>query len=247
MIDWRRLTKDPTNVSVSRQIDQFLGSITRIEETSRMEMLLDFCRGKSVLDIGAAEHDTSFYSPESWEHEQIRKVAMRAVAAEINPELCAHYNAKGFDFRCVDATSDADLGERFDVAFAGDVIEHVNNPIALLQFIKRHLKPGGHALLTTPNPFAPRFLMHRRRDRTRYVMANLEHTMWLSLSNLHEICLRAGMEMHVIHWPLYKKRKSGFKRKLAILGKRLQLAVRPIEQVFHEYAVEIRPVSERKD
>lgn len=42
MIDWRRLTKDPTNVSVSRQIDQFLGSITRIEETSRMEMLLDF-------------------------------------------------------------------------------------------------------------------------------------------------------------------------------------------------------------
>ncbi|HEX5688678.1 MAG TPA: methyltransferase domain-containing protein, partial [Roseiflexaceae bacterium] len=113
---------------------------------ARIEMILAFCSGQDVLDIGAGEHDPSYYSEEGWEHGRIRGVARRAVAAEINPALCDHYNAKGFDFRCVDATSDTDLGERFDRVFMGDVIEHVNDPVALLGFARRHLKPGGRIL-----------------------------------------------------------------------------------------------------
>lgn len=247
MFDWRKLSKDPTNTGAMKKLDQFLDSITRIEQTSRAEMLLDFCRNHDVLDIGAAEHDPSFYSSDGWEHGQIKKVAKRVVAAEINQDLCAHYISKGFDFRCVDATSDTDLGERFDRVFAGDVIEHVNDPTALLRFIRRHLKDGGRALLTTPNPFAPRFMMHRRRDGTRYVMANLEHTTWLSLSNIHELCWRSGMEMQAIRWPMYKKPKTGMDRTFAIAAKRLQLAVAPLEKAFHEYAIEISASANRQD
>ena len=62
-------------------------------------------------------------------------------------ELREHYNAKGFDFRHVDATSDVDLGDRFDRVFIGDVIEHVNDPVALLNFAKRHLQPNGRILV----------------------------------------------------------------------------------------------------
>ena len=172
--DWRGISPDPTNREATAKMDTFFRDITRVEAISRVEMIENFCRGQQVLDIGAGEHDIAFFSEEGWEHNRIKRVAKKAVAVEINPELCKHYNAKGFDFRCADATSDMDLGERFDRVFCGDVIEHVNDPVGLLNFAKRHLKPEGVMLFTTPNPFAPRFRQHRAQRRTRYVMANLE-------------------------------------------------------------------------
>lgn len=39
----------------------------------------------------------------------------------------------------------------FDLIFVGDVIEHIFSPDLLLEEIARLLKPGGYALLTTPN------------------------------------------------------------------------------------------------
>ncbi|MBC7767551.1 MAG: methyltransferase domain-containing protein [Phycisphaerales bacterium] len=246
MFDWRKVSSDPTNRQATLGLDGFLRSITRVEETSRLDMVLDFCRGQEVLDIGAGEHDVSFYSEDSWEHGRIARVAKRTVAAELMPELCKHYIAKGFDFRCVDATSDVDLGDRFDRVFIGDVIEHVNDPVALLNFAKRHLRPNGRILVTTPNPFAPRFRQHRRQRSTRYVMANLEHTRWVSISNMHEIVWRAELEMVALHWPLMKRPKQGLARAWAIFGKKLLVAVAPLEDVFAEYAFELAMPAEKR-
>lgn len=239
MLDWRRISSDPTNRDATRLMDEFFRSVTRVEPVSRLEMVLDFCRGREVLDIGAGEHDISFYSEEGWEHGLIKRVASRTVAVEINPDLCVHYNAKGFDFRCVDATSDVDLGERFERIFVGDVIEHVNDPVRLLAFAKRHLAENGTILLTTPNPFAPRFRHHRARRKTAYIMANLEHTRWVSTSNLHELALRAGLSLKAIRWPLWKRRPRRPMDLIATALKRALLMVRPLEDVFHEYAFEL--------
>lgn len=240
MLDWRKISSDPTDRGATRALDAFLQSITSVEETTRIDMVLDFCRGQDVLDIGAGEHDVSFYSEDSWEHGRIARVAKRTVAAEIMPNLVEHYRAKGFDFRHVDATSDVDLGDRFDRIFIGDVIEHVNDPVALLRFAKRHLRPDGRILVTTPNPFAPRFRNHRASRGTRYVMANLEHTRWVSISNMHELVWRADLELTKLRWPLLKKpKKSKFDRDMAMFGKRLLVSVAPLEDVFVEYAFEL--------
>lgn len=239
MFDWRSITKDPTDKRAQHSLDEFLTSITRVEPTSRIEMVLDFCHGKTVLDIGAGEHDPAFYSADSWEHGQIAQVAAKAVAAEIDPVLCEHYNKAGFDFRCLDATSDIDLGERFERVFIGDVIEHVNDPVALLRFARRHLTPDGAILVTTPNPFAPRVLRKRADMNTRYVMANLEHTRWVSTSTMHELAIRAGLRLTRLRWPLCKRRKPGFRKNLDIFIKRAMLATTPYERVFHEYAFEL--------
>ncbi|MES1200126.1 MAG: class I SAM-dependent methyltransferase [Pseudomonadota bacterium] len=246
MLDWRQVSKNPNDKAATRALDDYLRSVTRIEPVSRLDMVLNFCRGYEVLDIGAGEHDPSYYSEDGWEHGRIVKVAKRAVAIEINPELCAHYRAKGFDFRCVDATSDVDLGDRFDRVFIGDVIEHVNDPVALLAFAKRHLKPGGAILITTPNPFAPRFRSHRGRFHTRYVMANLEHTRWISVSNIYELALRSGLDITAIKWPMIKKPKTGLSAKTTLWARRVQLMFAPLEEVFHEYAFELRVASEMK-
>jgi SAM-dependent methyltransferase len=240
MLDWRKISSDPTNRDATNQLDAFFRSITSIEETTRMDMVLDFCREKDVLDIGAGEHDVAFYSEEGWEHGRIARVAKRAVAAELMPELCAHYNAKGFDFRHVDATSDVDLGDRFDRVFIGDVIEHVNDPVALLRFASRHLRANGRILVTTPNPFAPRFRRHRRQRHQCYVMANLEHTRWVSISNMHELVWRANLDLVKLRWPLLRKpKRSKLARDAAMLGKKCLVALAPLEDVFTEYAFEL--------
>ncbi|NDF71328.1 MAG: methyltransferase domain-containing protein, partial [Betaproteobacteria bacterium] len=101
-------------------------------------------------------------------------VASKVVAVDLDQENCDRLNALGFDFRCIDATSEAYLGERFDCIFAGDVIEHVNDPVAFLVFAKRHLKESGSLLLTTPNPFARRYRASRSKGGYLYVMANLD-------------------------------------------------------------------------
>ncbi len=240
MFDWRRKSTDPTFADSFRGMDEYLRAITRVHDGARIEMILDFFRGHSVLDIGAGEHDPSFFSP-AWEHGLIAKVASKTVAAEINPDLCAHYNAKGFDFRCVDATSDADLGERFTRIFAGDVIEHVNDPTRLLKFAQRHLAPDGALLLTTPNPFAPRFRQTRRKFGTRYVATNLEHTCWITPSNMHELAWRAGMKLTALHWPLHKKSRPGIAGKAVKWAARMRLAIAAPEDIYNEYAYEVRP------
>lgn len=239
MLDWRAISSDPTSREATMRMDQFLRSITCIEDIARIDMILRFCEAKDVLDIGAGEHDPAYYSEESWEHGRIKRVAQRAVAVEINPTLCEHYNAKGFDFRCIDATSDVDIGERFDRVFIGDVIEHVNDPVALLTFAKRHLRADGRILITTPIPFARRFREHRRKRRTRYVMANLEHTRWVSISTMHELVWRAGLELTALRWPLLKKPKTGAARDSALFAKKCLLAMAPLEDVFVEYAFEL--------
>lgn len=247
MIEWRAVSSDPNNREAALRMDAFLRSITRLLPAARIDMILDFCRDQSVLDIGAGEHDPSFYSEEGWEHGRIARVAARAVAVEIDPALCQHYRAKGFDFRCLDATGDADLGERFDRVFIGDVIEHVNDPVALLKFAARHLKPGGRMLVTTPIPFAPRFRRHRRQWGTRYVMANLEHTRWVSISNMHELALRAGLDMTGLLWPMFKKPKRGLARDMAVFARNCLLALAPLEEVFAEYAFELARASGPSD
>ncbi len=42
-------------------------------------------------------------------------------------------------------------GQRFDLIFAIDVIQHVADPVGLLQSVEQTLAPGGLALITTPD------------------------------------------------------------------------------------------------
>lgn len=46
--------------------------------------------------------------------------------------------------------ADLDLGETFRLILCADVIEHLLDPDPCLDFMRRHLRPGGLMLLTTP-------------------------------------------------------------------------------------------------
>jgi len=202
MFDWTAHTKDPSDTAVAVKLQAFLTGLQVFFATTRNDFLREYFRGAHVLDIGAGEHNPSCYNEEKWEHGIICKVAAYAVGIEINAELCEHYNQKGYRFKCIDATSEIDLGERFDRVFMGDVIEHVNNPVALLQFAKRHLVAGGRILLTTPNPYYFAGIGTRSRKKNRpFFIANFEHTCWITPTNANELARRSGLQFTRIYFP----------------------------------------------
>jgi 2-polyprenyl-3-methyl-5-hydroxy-6-metoxy-1,4-benzoquinol methylase len=51
----------------------------------------------------------------------------------------------------LDAGIPAQAGSRYDVVIAGDIIEHLRQPTAMLKEIRRVLRPGGQLLLSVPN------------------------------------------------------------------------------------------------
>ncbi len=82
-----------------------------------------------------------------------------------------------------------DLDRKFDTIVAGEVIEHLSNPGKFLESCKKHLKPNGRLIITTPYPFALMNIVYAILKFPK-TCSNPEHTQWFCLSNLRELARR---------------------------------------------------------
>lgn len=97
-----------------------------------------------MLDIGCARGDWSaIWQARGW----------KCAGMEINRDMLASAQTRGIDARYCDLNQEnfPFETERFDLVFAGEIIEHLVDTDGFLREIYRCLKPGGHVLLTTPN------------------------------------------------------------------------------------------------
>ncbi len=194
MTNWKNVSKDPNNEIAMRNVSDYLTSITKILSGNKTNYIANLCTKKSMLDIGAGEHDIKYFN-ENWEHAIYKSHAQSTVAIEIDQDLCDFYNSKGFDFRCIDATSEIYLGQKFDVIYCGDVIEHVENSVNLLKFIDRHLNSNGLCVITTPNPYFEKFKNIAKAKSDVYFISNLEHIAWIVPTHMLEILRRTGTDL----------------------------------------------------
>ena len=190
---WRELSADPNDPRVRQYLREQLRAARRGHIRETETFLKEFVRDQSVLDIGVVAHTIAQADDPRWRHNLIRDAASSVVGVDILAEPVMQLRARGYDIRVVDATSAADLGQRFSRIVIGDVIEHVDNPVALLRFAMRHLAPHGCVLCSTPNPFHLGSVWSVLREGT--FIANAEHVSWITPTMILELAQRAGLRL----------------------------------------------------
>jgi SAM-dependent methyltransferase len=127
-----------------------------------------FSSGEQALDLGAGSGSLALRLHES---------GWNVVAADVNAaEYPVSIPFVRIDFNRQDFASELGPGS-FAMVTCVEVIEHVENPIGFLRNIRRLLRPGGVAVLTTPNvdstPARIKFLL---RGTIRMMDAHSEKT-----------------------------------------------------------------------
>lgn len=210
--DWREISRDPNAKEVRRYLRETLLKARQGRIKDAHSFQLDFVRDQSVLDIGMIAHTIEQTDDPRWRHNLIREVASSVVGIDVLEDPIKQLQQRGYDVRVVDATSDIDIGQRFSRVVIGDVIEHVDNPVALLRFARRHLTAQGLILCSTPNPFYLGSLITGLREGT--FIANAEHVSWITPTMALELGQRAGLRL-TRYW--HAQKTSGpIVRKLAM-------------------------------
>lgn len=156
--------------------------------------MLPLIKGKDVLDIGCVEHthEAKAINP-FWVHNFLNDNS-NVLGIDILKDSINILNKKGYNMKEANAET-FELKKKFDVIFAGELIEHLSNPGLFLQQSKKHLKKNGLLILTTPNTFyAPRAAgcMIKINDDPE---VNDEHTNWFSPSTIKTLLSREGFNV----------------------------------------------------
>lgn len=164
------------------------------------DWIVERARGRRVLDLGCIDHDveTALGLGERWLHRRLRDAAASLVGLDLLEDAAAALSADhGYDIRHGDVET-FDLGERFDLVVAGDLIEHLSNPGLFLERVAAHLDDGGQAVITTPNPFnVEQVLQAVFRDQ---LFVNPEHALWLDPRTMHQLVSRSPLRVVDFQW-----------------------------------------------
>jgi hypothetical protein len=206
----------------------------------RLAYVAELCRGKEVLDLGAM--DETAHAAKSgrgtWLHERIAAVATRVVGVD-NSSLVPEAGLATFpNARIVrgDVTRIADWLDAHDftpdVVVAGELIEHMENPLALLRGLASTERLRGRTLvLTTPNATAFHNVAVGLLSRES---THVDHLCILSFKTLNTLCRRAGFPRWEIvpyraAFTEMRARNSGLRRAAVAAGERF---VNGVEWLF---------------
>ncbi len=207
-------------------------SVTR--PVDRIGFIADVCTQRRVLDLGAMD-ETAWQSKRgrgTWLHEEIARKALQVDGVDNSALVPAQGLRTGTNsiIRRGDISDPAQLIAALDnppdVVVAGELIEHLENP---LQFLKRFVGverlSGRELVLSTPNATALHNILIGllRRESTHH-----DHLTILSYKTLTTLCRRAGFcEWEIIpyfaRFTEMEERHSGLAR----------LAVRAAERVVN--------------
>lgn len=158
----------------------------------RGDAIRPFVENRSVLDLGCA---SAFGRPD-WMHAQLADMTSRLVGVDLDASAVGTISEAGYDVRQGDA-EDLHLDDKFDVVFAGELIEHLDCFPNFFASVRRHLKPGGKLILTTPNPFALSCFIYRF---SKDVWVNSDHTCWFCEHTLPQLTARSNFEVDQISY-----------------------------------------------
>jgi len=170
----------------------------------RITKILRYVKGPAVLDVGCAGGSANPDSP-YWLHKYLRDRFPKVIGIDINEQAVQKLNNLGFNC-LVGNAEDFQMSEQFDSIVAGELIEHLSNPGNFLKTARKHLKPDGLLVITTPYPFSAMNILDAFLKYPK-TCSNPEHTMWFCPATLLQLVSRYGYT--VLHWELIEDYYEG--------------------------------------
>lgn len=125
------------------------------------------------------------------------EMGWQAEGIDFDPKAVALAKARGLNVRCASAADLSAQNEQFDIITLSHVIEHVHEPIALLNNLYRLLKPGGTLWLETPNIQSLGF---KRFGQNWRGLETPRHLTLFSPASLFKSLKNAAFEQIHQHW-----------------------------------------------
>ena len=159
---------------------------------TKIQFFLPLVKDKCVLDIGVVQHEREKYQHGTWLHRAIKESSKDCVGLDIDQDGVNFLKKDGYHVVNADAQS-FDLGVKFDVVVAGDIIEHLSNVGGFLDSVKKHLSPNGILALSTPNQFWWKtYLLVAAKGNAK---PHPQHTCWFCEKTLEQVLTRHGFEI----------------------------------------------------
>ena len=144
-----------------------------------------------VLDVGFWGQGKTFEDP-TWPHKLLKDRAKDTYGIDLVYEESIIPEADRNKYK-IAAAEAFNFDIKFDVIFAGDLIEHLVNPGLFLDNAKKHLKSGGKLVMTTPNTFNL-FVMAGKLTRPEPPI-NVDHTFYFNRRTIGKLLEKCGWEV----------------------------------------------------
>jgi len=180
-----------------------------------------------VLDVGFWGQGVSIDDPD-WVHNVLLDQAKEVYGIDLdfdssrlkNPGNYKRASAENFEF---------DI--KFDVIFAGDIIEHLSNPGLFLQSCAKNLKDDGRLIITTPNCFG--FFNLTEKISKSEPTVNKDHTCYFNQKTLKQLLEKNNWEVSDVNFLLF----LGSKYKQSIKKMILNIIYRFISRLTSKFSV----------
>ena len=183
--------------------------------------ILPYIKDKEVLDLGCVEHALENKNKKRiWVHDFLRAHARHVVGIDILEKDIMLLKKQGYDVYYKSAETFT-FNKKFDIIFAGELIEHLSNPGLFLKQSKRHLKKDGILVLTTPNAFNLRRVLECSLLYTNDPGVNNEHVCWYSPTVIKELLSRYNFHIKSISWVKYPLLNPSITHQLINLGAKI--------------------------
>jgi 2-polyprenyl-3-methyl-5-hydroxy-6-metoxy-1,4-benzoquinol methylase len=162
------------------------------QRAARIQALMGYDAAGSMLDVGCGEGFViSHFQKLGWRVAGID--FSRAGVTQMNPD-CESFVEQGDVFQLLGSKIAA--GERYDLVWLGNVLEHVLDPVGLLRSLSKIVKPEGLLVVTVPNDGNAyhETLLANRDIPLRFWIAIPDHISYFTADSLRRTADATGWE-----------------------------------------------------
>jgi len=181
----------------------------KVTELYKDDMILDFCKNKRVLHIGACDSPYHIGRGKRGEllHQKLQEVCNELIGIDIDRKAIKTLNDLGINNiyygNIIKNEYGIDLNNctKFDLILFGDVIEHLENPGIALDNIKELMNDDAKLILTAPNAFSYAVI---KTWVTGKENVPPDHVFWTSIKTLTKLFERKDLKIEYFTYCLYK-------------------------------------------